>query len=119
MATLKPSQSTSDVTPTDQNSRGDSHDRPIEVFEEPEEHRLHLDVRASTDQDGGCKPRNQQKKTIKTSYRRPLRDYTTHIEWTYELNRDLFRPYLESKPSVYGYMQRLIFGTRIIPASTT
>ena len=65
MATLKPSQTTSDVVPTDQNSRGDSHDRPIEVFEELEEHGHQLDVRVSTNQDGGCKPRNQQKKTLK------------------------------------------------------
>ena len=102
MATLKPSQSSSDVVPTDQNSRGDSHDRPIEVFEELEEYGHQLDVQASANQDGRCKPRNQQKRTLKTSYRRSLRDYATHIEWTYELNRDLFRLYLESKPSVYG-----------------
>ena len=107
MATLTPNQSTSDVAPTDQNLRGDNNDRPIDVFEELEEQGHQLDVRMSANQDGGCKPRNQQKKTLKTSYRRPLRDYTTHIEWTCELNRDLFRLYLESKPSVSRYMQRL------------
>ena len=76
--------------PTDHNSSGDSHDRPIEAVEELKEQGHQLDVLArSANQDRGCKQRNQQKKTLKTSYRRPLRDYTTRIEWTYELNRDL------------------------------
>ena len=44
MATLKANQSTSDVAPTDQNSRGDNHDRPIDVFEELEEHQHQLDI---------------------------------------------------------------------------
>ena len=43
----------------------------------------------------------------KTSYRRPNRNYSTHVDWTYELNKDIYRIYLEIKPSERGYMKRL------------
>ena len=43
----------------------------------------------------------------KTSYRRPNRNYSTHVDWTYELNTDIYRIYLAIKPSERGYMKRL------------
>ena len=43
----------------------------------------------------------------KTSYRRPNRNCSTHVDWTYELNKDIYRIYLEIKPSERGYMKRL------------
>ena len=42
------------------------------------------------------------------SIRRPNRDYTTHVDWTYELKSDLYKLYVTSRtPSAQGYTVRL------------
>ena len=41
------------------------------------------------------------------SFRRPNRDYNKTIDWTYELNRELYDIYIKSEPDRIGFMQRL------------
>lgn len=39
--------------------------------------------------------------------RRPNRDYSTHIAWNYDLNRDLYESYIASEPEKRGFTSRL------------
>ena len=40
-------------------------------------------------------------------YKRPNRDYSKHINWTYNLNKDLYECYIQSEHERIGYMKRL------------
>ena len=53
------------------------------------------------DQDGS----RYRNRTV--SYRRPSRDYSQKINWTYELNKDLYECFVRSERSELGYMKRL------------
>ena len=44
---------------------------------------------------------------VKTSYLRPNRDNSNQINWSYELNKDIYEVYKAAKPSKRGYMQRM------------
>ena len=48
-----------------------------------------------------------KRKTISTSYYRN-RDYSQHFEWTYELNYDVYKCYINARnnPKI-GYMKRM------------
>ena len=41
------------------------------------------------------------------SYQRPNRDYSSHIVWTYELNKNLYDCLVKADKSKLGYMERL------------
>ena len=41
------------------------------------------------------------------SYRRPNRDYSKSITWTYELNKDVYDIYIRVKSDGSGYMKRM------------
>ena len=43
----------------------------------------------------------------KVSYRRPNRDYSKSITWTYELNKDVYDIYIRVKSDGSGYMKRI------------
>ena len=43
----------------------------------------------------------------KVSYRRPNRDYSKSITWTYELNKDVYDIYIRVKSDGSGYMKRM------------
>ena len=42
-----------------------------------------------------------------TSYMRPDRDYTKHLTWTYEMNKNLYDIYNEAKQEGRGHMRRM------------
>ena len=42
-----------------------------------------------------------------TPYRRPTRDHSTHIEWTLEMNKNLYKFYVEAKSKGKGYQERM------------
>ena len=41
------------------------------------------------------------------SYKRPSRDYKASIKWTYEVNKNLYRVFIEADKSQLGYQKRL------------
>ena len=44
---------------------------------------------------------------LSLNLRRPNRDYSTHIAWNYDLNRDLYEAYIASEPEKRGFTSRL------------
>ena len=73
--------------------------------------------RASRQQDEACRTREEEKSENKDnetpknkkiiSYRRPGRDYSTHMTWTLEMHIFLYKSYLEVKSQGLGYQKRL------------
>ena len=49
----------------------------------------------------------QTSKSRKPSFRRPNRDYSKHNTWTYKMNKDLFKIYVEANPKERGYTYRM------------
>ena len=58
---------------------------------------------------GTCSKQGARSRTkMKTSYLRPNRDYTKHMTWSYDLNRDIYNIYKEAiEPNQKGYMKRM------------
>ena len=44
---------------------------------------------------------------VKTPYLCPNRDYSNQINWSYELNKDIYEVYKAAETSKRGYMQRM------------
>ena len=72
--------------------------------------------RASRKQDGASNTREQEtqkgtpaarRKKKMISYRRPNRDYSSHMTWTQEMNRFLFKSYVKAKSLGKGYKERM------------
>ena len=61
---------------------------------------------------GACSKQGARSRTkTKTSYLRPNRDYTKHMTWNYNLNRDIYNIYKEAiEPNQKGYMKRMNCG---------
>ena len=58
---------------------------------------------------GACSKQGARSRTkTKTSYLRPNRDYTKHMTWSYDLNRDIYNIHKEAiEPNQKGYMKRM------------
>ena len=66
----------------------------------PESSEEEADARATGNQ-------TEHKKTKKRPSVKRDRDYSTHITWTYDLNKDLYKCYKDADKSIYGHATRM------------